>query len=75
MVDRKVGARQLGVRVGLGYGRASKALLIFNAAFMHFRADSGLLKGETSLDSTGSGEVVPAVEDGAITEFPECSES
>lgn len=59
--------------VGLGYGNASKALLIFNAAFMHTRADSGLLKGELSVVSTNPGETAP-LEEAIDSADPEWSE-
>lgn len=72
VVDKKVGPKQFGVSVGLGYGNASKALLIFSAAFMQIRADVGLLKGEISLESTDSGDSTAATEEDA--ESPDCWE-
>ena len=54
--ERKVGARQLGVSVGFGYGSASNAVLMLKAARIHTRADSGLLKGDVLSESVDPGD-------------------
>ena len=69
MFDKKVGTKLPQVRLGLGYGNASKALMMFNAAFIHTRAASGSLNGEASLDSTDvEEELIRCEEDPESTE-------
>ena len=66
--DRKVGTKHPRVRLGLGYGNSSKALLMFKAAFIHTRAASGLLNGEGSLDATDLEKGLATCEDAESTD-------